>query len=222
MWDAVWQDIFRGREWGQYPSEDVIRFVARNFYGAERRSDVRILEVGCGPGANLWYLAREGFTFAGIDGSEMAIEKAAARLDAECPGWRDRGELTVGDISSLPWADEYFYAVIDNEAIYANAFEDSCLIYAEMARVLRQGGVMYSKTFAKESWGEGTGQAIGKNMWSCTQGPLAGKGASRFTSFSEIPELTFPFSLDSVELLTRTCDDRKHKVSEWLITGTKK
>ena len=58
-WDATWEEVFRQQEWGKYPGEDLIRFVARNFYNVEKRSDIKILEVGCGPGANLWFIARE-------------------------------------------------------------------------------------------------------------------------------------------------------------------
>ena len=64
MWYPVWK-VFVGQTWGKYPGEDLIRFIARNFYSRQIRRDTRILEVGCGPGANLWFLAREGFSFAG-------------------------------------------------------------------------------------------------------------------------------------------------------------
>ena len=64
MWNKVWEKVFRENEWGKYPSESLIRFVARNFYKADDRFAVKILEVGCGTGANLWYMLREGFSAA--------------------------------------------------------------------------------------------------------------------------------------------------------------
>ena len=99
-WDPVWENVFRSQAWGKYPGEDLIRFVARNFYGVPDRSAIRLLEVGCGPGANLWFMAREGFTVYGIDGSQTAIDQARARLDAECPGWK--GQLWCGDMGKIP------------------------------------------------------------------------------------------------------------------------
>lgn len=219
MWDPVWEDIFASREWGKYPSEDLIRFVARNFYQAADRSSVRLLEVGCGPGANLWYLAREGFSFAGIDGSRTAIDKAASRLDAECPGWRARGELKVGDIASLPYDPASFDGVIDNEALYCNSFDVTCDIYVDIARVLKAGGRQYSRTFATGSWGDGTGEPIGHRAWRCTEGPLAGKGVSRFTAEEDIPVLLAPFELDTLEMLSWTVDSRRQQVREWVITA---
>ena len=44
----IWDSIFSSKEWGRYPSEDLIRFIARNFYKAEKRSSIKILELGCG------------------------------------------------------------------------------------------------------------------------------------------------------------------------------
>lgn len=222
MWDPIWEEIFGSRDWGKYPSEDLIRFVARNFYQIPDRANVRILEVGCGPGANLWFLAREGFHVAGVDGSQTAITKAMRRLDAECPGWRTRGELKVGDIARLPYADAVFDAVIDNEALSCNGFAEARGMYAEIARVLKPQGRLYSRTFAAGSWGDGTGESLGGGAWICAEGPLEGKGVARFTAEADIPELTAPFELDSIELLTWSSDNRRHTVKEWLIYGTRR
>lgn len=61
--DQSWEEIHAKRIWGGYPSEHVIRFVARNFYGVQNRDCVRILDFGCGAGAHTWYLVREGFWY---------------------------------------------------------------------------------------------------------------------------------------------------------------
>lgn len=200
----------------------MIRFVARNFYTAEDRSAIRILEVGCGPGANLWYLAREGFSFAGVDGSPTAIEQATQRLDAECPGWRARGSLHVGDIGRLPFADGGFDAVLDSEAICCNAWEAARNIYTELARVTRVGGRLFSRTFATGTWGDGLGEHVGHHAWRCSEGPLAGKGLVRFTALEEISDLLCGFRTDSVELLMWSMDDRRREVREWIIHATRK
>ena len=57
-WDPVWETVDRMRAWGQSPGEDVIRFVKGRFPQQAARSDVRLLEVGGGSGANLWFMAR--------------------------------------------------------------------------------------------------------------------------------------------------------------------
>lgn len=221
-WDPVWEDVFQNQPWGRYPGDDLIRFVARNFYAVPDRSAVRILEVGCGPGANLWYLAREGFAFAGIDGSPTAVAQTAQRLDAECSGWRSRGSLHVGEIGHLPFPDEHFHAVIDSEALCCNPWAAAQDIYGEMARVTRPGGKLFSRTFSTGTWGEGTGESVGHRAWRCVEGPLAGKGYVRFTAIEEVPELLSGFVADNVELLTWSLDNRRQEVREWIIQATRK
>lgn len=221
-WDPVWEEVFSRQAWGQYPGEELIRFVARNYYGAPDRAKVRALELGCGPGANLWFLARQGFAFTGIDGSATAVAQAAERLDAECPGWRERGAVRVSDMQVLPYGDASFDMVIDHEAVYCNAFDTSVTIYQEAARVLKPGGMMFVRTFASGSWGDGSGEALGHHAWLCSEGPLAGKGYSRFTAFDEIASLLEGFDILAVEELASTREQRQHMVREWIITGVKK
>lgn len=43
----VWEEIHAKNEWGKYPSESVVRFVARNYYKKDREK-IRILDFGCG------------------------------------------------------------------------------------------------------------------------------------------------------------------------------
>jgi len=99
-WDPIWETVFKDHEWGKYPGENLIQFIARNFYKKERKK-VNLLEIGCGPGANIWFIAREGFHVTGIDGSETAIVKAKARLQKE----NLDAQLFIGDISNLPFED---------------------------------------------------------------------------------------------------------------------
>lgn len=220
-WDSVWDSVFKSQSWGKYPGEELVRFVARGYYQVPNRLDVRFLELGCGPGANLWFLAREGFSFCGVDGSPTAIEQAGRRLDAECPGWHAYGSLHVGDISCLPFPDSYFDAVIDIEALSCNKHESAQAIYAEAARVTKSQGRLFSRTFAEGSWGAGTGESAGRDAWCCAEGPLKGKGLCRFTRFDDIEELIAPFSAESIELLSSSYEGRSQVVKEWLITAAR-
>jgi SAM-dependent methyltransferase len=219
VWDPIWEEVFMNKEWGRYPSEDLIRFVARNFYKCHPRDEVRFLEVGCGPGANLWYLAREGFNVFGLDGSKKAIELAEKRLSNEYPDWK--GKLKVGDIKNLPFEGDFFDAIIDNEAIYANSFDDSILIYKDISRVLKKGGKLYSRTFAKGSWGDETGKNVGKNAWNVSEGPTYNNGYSRFTSLEDLEILLSDFHILEAELITRSYENRQKKVKEWMIIAEK-
>lgn len=223
-WDPVWERIFAERPWGKYPGEDLIRFVARNFYARPDRHQVRVLEVGCGTGANLWYLAREGFAAFGVEGSASAAAIARRRLDEECPGWRApprSGEIEIGDITQLSAKDASFDCVIDCEAVYCNSWDDSRRIYEDMHRVAKPGGKMFVRTFATGSWGDGTGSRLGPNSYRADVGPLAGKGFSRFTSREQLPELLAPWRICEVNLITRSVESGRNEIREWIVDAVK-
>jgi SAM-dependent methyltransferase len=223
-WGKVWEQEFLRHSWGKYPGEDIIRFVARNFYAAPDRSGIKLLEVGCGPGANLWYAAREGFAVYGVDGSPTAIQAAAARLDGECPGWS--GALKVADIEHLPFPEMFFDGVLDSEAVFANPYENAAAIYHEMWRVTKPRGKLYSKTFAQGCFGEGTGKKAGHHAWFPSKGPLAGIEGdrfTRFTSYEEIPVLLRDWRNIQIGLITYSVGriEDEQTVKEWVITAEK-
>lgn len=212
-WDPVWDEVFRSRAWGQYPGEDVIRFVKRGFGAVSDRSQVRLLEVGCGSGANLWFMAREGFCVHGVDGSPTAVALARERLDRECPQWSVRGgRIAAGDFVRLDYPDGHFDAVLDVVAVCYSSFAEAAQVYRELARVTRPAGRLLSRTFARGCWGEGTGTPAGRDMWHCTEGPLAGLGATRFTDESDVAQLLAGWRVERIERACHTEDDRRHQI----------
>ena len=99
---------FYDREYGEkglnaqrrWPNEEFCRFMGRNFFvkpGEERKS-TRILEVGCGTGANLRLLVEEGFDAYGIELSQEAVGQVPDLL-----GIRDGYNVVCGNMMELPW-----------------------------------------------------------------------------------------------------------------------
>jgi len=221
-WDPLWEAVYRSRAWGQYPGEDVIRFVKGNFADVPDRAQVRLLEVGSGAGANLWFMAREGFCVHGVEGSETAVRLAGERLDRECPDWRRiGGRLQSGDLARLPYPDGFFDAVLDVVAICYSSFDDARQAYGELARVTRPGGRLFIRTFARGCWGEGTGTQVAPDMWLCGEGHLKGFGATRFTHEADVPALLQGWSVDRIERASLTEEGGRHEIRHLLIYGTK-
>ena len=219
-WDKTWEEVYKRRDWGKYPNEELIKFMARNFYSSPHRSKFKILELGCGPGANMWYLAREKFEIHGIDGSRTAIKKCIKRLNKEVKNWK--GKIQVGDIISVPYPENYFDAVIDIEAITHNSFEDSIKIYNESFRVLKESGKIFSRTFANGTWGEATGKRLGNSAWKVNAGPMKNHcNFIRFTKKKQIKVLFQKFKLTNVEKISFSLKNQKYKINEWLIYGKK-
>ena len=220
-WDQNWQSVFIENEWGKYPPESVIRFVARNFYKSNRK-EIKILEVGCGTGANIWYLLRERFDAYGIDGSSVAIDRARERFKNE----NLVSKLICGDIINLPYEDNFFDAVIDNECIYCNNFENTETILNEIDRVLKSNGKFYSRTFTDKLFVGGGADHTKVSKFEYSEiniGPLAGKGFARLTSKDDIDNVYGKlFNICSIDSIEYTIDNENQIVSEWIIVCEKK
>lgn len=221
MWNKGWDRIFEGNEWGKYPPEELIRFIASNYYNVPKRKSVKILEVGSGTGANLWYFAKEGFDVTGIDGSKVGTKRAAERLKDE----NLKVKLIRGDIINLPFGNNKFDCVIDNECIYANSYRDSKRILSEIYRVLKPKGKFYSRTFMAGSSGDGNGKKMDgeKNTYlEIFDGPFRkGYGIIRFTSEDEICDLYGDFNIESIDYLMRSKKNRRYDIKEWIIICSK-
>jgi len=221
MWDNGWDNLFNRVEWGKYPGEELIRFIARKFYSVPDRQSVRLLEVGCGTGANIWFLAREGFRVDGLDGSQVALNLAASRLAKEGLN----ADLSIGDATCLPYEDNVFDAVIDVECIYANSLADSRKIIDECHRVLKPGGWFYSKTFATGMTGEETSEPLQGESHTYLRMPDAplhsDYGIIRLTSREEITMLYGPLEDLEVDYIERSQNNQKTKIKEWIISGRK-
>jgi len=216
-WDPKWDQIFSSQEWGKYPSEHIIQFIARNFYkiNEENRKHIKILEVGCGTGANLWFIAREGFSAFGVDGSEVGIEKARKRMSNEGLDV----SLNIADIIDLPFPDMFFDAVIDNECIYSNSYENSDIIMKEIFRTMKSDGMFYSRTFSDSMYiGNTSAPNINLEYSNVSSGPLEGKGFVRLSSRETIKSLYGKyFKILSIDYSEYSVQNGANVVHEWNI-----
>ncbi len=197
--DPIWEKIHSSQSWGAYPSEHVIRFVARNYYSADNRKAIKILDFGCGQGAHTWYLSREGFDTYAFDGSESAVKKAEERLAKEGLS----AHFSVMDGSSLEYESEYFDAVIDNVCIYANKMDDIKIMYKEVYRVLKPGGKIFTSVFGDKLEGCTTGKEIEKGTYTDIQeGVLANRGTTHVFTGEELKDV-----LSATGFVSINCDE---------------
>jgi SAM-dependent methyltransferase len=211
-----WDDKFRERRWGRYPPEDLVRFVGRT-YGAVDHSRISVLEVGCGPGANLWFLHREGFKVAGIDGSSAAVEAAGERLAHENRGLNPAPpDLRVGDFSVLPWPDVSFDLAVDIFALYANPLAVIRSAVDGIFRVLKPGGRLYTKVWGRKTTGYGQGREIEPGTYDAIPaGPCQDMGVSHFFDRDEIAWVFSRFEVKALDVMTRTDSAKGHLIEEY-------
>jgi SAM-dependent methyltransferase len=101
---------------------------------------LRLLDAGCGTGFNLVWLARHGRAL-GVDLSPEALRFCGAR------GVR----ALRGSVLKLPFAAAAFDAVTSFDVVYHDWVPDDAAAVAEMARVLRPGGLLLVRVPALEA-----------------------------------------------------------------------
>ena len=100
-----------------------------------------ILDVGCGTGGNLEWLATRGRSY-GLDLSETALRLCRRRLrEGTRPGASATpGALICGELARLPFADGSFDLVTAFDVLYHEWVTDDAAAMGELARVCRPGG----------------------------------------------------------------------------------
>lgn len=188
-----WEDVFRRRRWGRWPNEDVVRTIART-----GRSDLHVLEIGCGAGAQLWYLAHDGHRARGLDLAPSGLEQARDRLreeDLATP------PLVRGDASVLPFRDGIFDIVLDVETLaHVGSAPAQRAGWREAARVLVPGGLLLSIGFTTATTGADGGVGVDeRTRTGLTAGPLAGVGPVTFTDVAGASAHATAVGLELVE-----------------------
>jgi SAM-dependent methyltransferase len=215
-WDPIWETIFSEYGWGRYPNEELVRFMARNFGRSGDHSGIRVLEIGCGNGANLWYLAREGYDTFGIDGAPTAIRLAGERLNEEALA----ADLRVGDVVTVPalYPPAFFDAVIDVSCLQCNDLPAARQIIAACTAVLKPDGRMFSLLVARGSWGDDSGREVAPGTFAdITEGPLKDRGLNHFFTREEVGELWKDFAEVGVEYVARSFLGGTREYKTWVV-----
>jgi ubiquinone/menaquinone biosynthesis C-methylase UbiE len=213
--DDVWDRIFRSRSWGRWPAEEVVRAVA-----GIGRPGLRVLEVGCGAGAQLWYLAHEGHAPVGLDFAPAALDQAQERLataGAKVP-------LLRGDARRLPFASAGFDLVLDVEAWSCLTAADAELAWREATRVLEPGGRLVSIGFTARTAGSDSGTTVDAHtVRDLTRGPLADLGTICFLDDARAETLATAtgLRLDDVQVRTRTVGPDHELIEELVVVASR-
>lgn len=92
-----------------------------------------VLDIGCGTGENLKYLANAR-SITAIDISQEMVTRTARRSERLGLG----ADVRIGDAAALPFSDDSFDTVVS--AMSTCTFTEYVEAFAEMARVARRGG----------------------------------------------------------------------------------
>jgi len=163
----TWDDLFKHEEhrW-QEPHHTVISFAE----ALRRRGARQVLDLGCGAGRHVVYLARHGYSVCATDISTTGITVARQRLRAE----HLPATLHLSDMTALPLSSGSVDAVISLSVIYHNRLGAVQRTVAEIGRVLRPAGLALLTLISTRGYRYGEGHQIEPDTYLPTTGPDTG------------------------------------------------
>jgi SAM-dependent methyltransferase len=148
---AAWREMYQKSRYDQLPwfepgPSPMVRLAVRDGFF---RKGSEVLDIGCGAGSNVLFLARSGFRAHGVDLSPGAVEAArgrAARAHLEV-------DIQEGDALSLSFADGSLDGVVDHGCFHTLPVPRREDYAVEVHRVLRPGGSFALGWVAREHTG---------------------------------------------------------------------
>jgi ubiquinone/menaquinone biosynthesis C-methylase UbiE len=206
---SEWNGILREKVYRpEEPDEHVIRFAVR----LKRRRALRILDLGCGAGRHLIYMAKQGFQAFGADFSESGLKMAKKRLGKE----KLRASLVRCDMKMLPFVGLSFDVVICTRAIYHQKIAAIQDTISEVHRALGKNGLLLMDFLSKRTYSYGRGMRVEANTF--VEGEGFEKGVvHHFTGGEELKVLFRDFKITNMELRERVVESKLR--SCWIVTA---
>ncbi|MDP3645902.1 MAG: class I SAM-dependent methyltransferase [bacterium] len=133
----------------RYPNESLIQFLAAHYFQLSRahRRNTKILEIGCGSGANLWMLAREGFDAYGVDAAPTAVRLCKQMLRS----WKVSAHVSKTDMRALPFPGSSFDAIVDVVSMQHTTLAEHASMYHVLFSILKSKGCFFSYHLGSKS-----------------------------------------------------------------------
>jgi SAM-dependent methyltransferase len=133
LWDGMYRRRHHEGSWDlPYASPELIVALT----ALDLDPNASCLDLGCGAGSDVVYLAEQGYRVTGVDVSAEALAIAAQRLKTA----RCEANLVRADVADLPFDDESFDFVTDR-GCYHHVEHSRRRKYArEVGRILKPGG----------------------------------------------------------------------------------
>jgi len=107
---------------------------------------MRILDAGCGEGRNLVYFIRQGMDVWGIDRNPEALKLLRMYGKSLHPGF-DPEKIIEDDAADISLPPVSFDGIISSAVLhFAESHDHFRQMFAELARLLRPGGILFVRT----------------------------------------------------------------------------
>jgi len=186
-WDDCYKD---NKQMAIWPWSKLVSLVMR--YGLPNKPKFRVLELGCGPGANIPFFLSLNVEYFAIEASPTIVEV----LKKKFPNLKDN--IVVGDFTKNLYFKHNFDLVIDRAAITHNANRDikQCLnaVYNALNDGGRYIGLDWFSTINPE-YNRGKHDQDSFTRTNYTEGNFANLGRVHFSDESHLRDLFSKFKI---------------------------
>ena len=142
-WQVAFDEAIDTQAFNTAPVEALIRNISyyfRSRYKNEELKNLHFMEMGCGAGPNLVWLAQKGVKVSGVDIAPNVVELAKKVLTHW--GCQDRiGSIVEASVTEVPYEDESVDGVLEACVFQHLDKEDRKKAFNEVKRVLKPGGL---------------------------------------------------------------------------------
>lgn len=117
VFSEAWEDAYRAnRSISVWPWSDLVSYVKR--YVRPLTPGIKVLELGCGAGANIPFFINEGMDYYAVEGSETIVRELWRRFPDQ------KQHIAVGDFTAkIPFGGP-FDLVVDRSSLTHNTTSD--------------------------------------------------------------------------------------------------
>ncbi len=216
-----WENCYKNHtQLSIWPWSDLVSLVHRYCKHLIRSKGVRVLEIGCGAGANIPLFLALGMEYYAIEGSQTIVRS----LHKKYPDLSDR--IVIGDFSDKKYFNRKYDLIFDRAAITHNnssAIRD--VLHHSFNSLVPGGFFIGSDWFSKNHTDFQSGEICDDNYTrtNYTSGQFYGVGKVHFSDEVHLRDLFSNFELIFLEekSMRRFEPKDKHLFSSWNIVAKK-
>ena len=220
---AEWEEQYANNaQMSIWPWSDLVSYIYR-YTEIPKRLNVKVLEIGCGAGANIRLFQELGAEYCAIDGSKTIIKM----LKDKYPMYANN--LVVGDFTKEIPFDETFDVIVDRAALTHNTTEDIKKTVKLLEGCLSKKGGQFIGVdwFSKSHDDFILGDKILNDPYTKymgdVKGQFAGVGNVHFSDDAHLIELFSNFDIKVMEeKVVNTLLPVKHRFASWNFVAVKK
>jgi SAM-dependent methyltransferase len=202
-----------------WPWTDLVSLVMR--YCRPTRPDCKVLEVGCGAGANIPFFKWLDVEYFGVDGSGEII----SRLVREFPELSPR--LVVADFTKALPFDDSFDLIVDRASLTHNSTTNIRQALELILERLKPGGHFVGVDWFSTRHSEFSMPTKAVDDYTrrgFTEGQFAGLGNVHFSDYEHLNDLLQAFEIIVLDhkLIERVKPEASHSLATWNFVARKR